>query len=86
MSDVVVFHAISCSDVRRELEDQGITANSELIDAVMDQLDILAKLEVDEGTRDEWVSEVITDALEEIDYEEINPDKVIITKDDEEEE
>ena len=69
MSDIVVFHAITRSDVRRELEDQGITASSQLIDAVMDHLELMAKLEVDEGSRDEWVEEVIADALEEVDYE-----------------
>ena len=85
MSDIVVFHAITRSDVRRELEDQGITASSQLIDAVMDHLELMAKLEVDEGSRDEWVEEVIADALEEVDYETIDPEQ-IITSDDEEEE
>ena len=53
LQDTVVFHAISRSDVRKELQEQSISPTEKLVDEIMEHLKVMAQLEVDEGVREE---------------------------------
>ena len=66
LQDTVVFHAISRSDVRKELQEQSISPTEKLVDEIMEHLEVMAQLEVDEGVREEWAIDTITEALDEI--------------------
>ena len=66
LQGTVVFHAISRSDVRKELQEQSISPTEKLVDEIMEHLEVMAQLEVDEGVREEWAIDTITEALDEI--------------------